>query len=474
MLSGIRKGKKKKDHAVQVQVQVEDEVEDETTTTPLHHDNNPVHDNNPIAPPAVNKNQSIADQLRQSLESGDTSVLSKPNTSTDTTTTSDGGLPSSSSSSWNNNHLERRGRILQCEPRRNTNADNEQPLLVVGTSFAKSTKREQDMSVRELAAQEKATGINDNGNDNSMSWDEQMTRNLVRVGKKRRRKIGKDDDSDDEVERMQRLLPTTKEDLKPKAVAAAAAKMQQREQHRAVAQHHAQEKVTSKCSWWLESSNFSKHRLLALGNHVSLVMAPPTVSLIQGNHFYLVPLKHAESFVTCDDDNVWDEVRRFQTALKNMYAKRGKDIIMVETVLPNTGFWQTKLEIVPAPFHVVQDAPIYFKSAMVEQTEEWGTHNKVLSTTFQKPLKSVLPKHFPYFHVEWGNVATSSSTGFAQIIESSDFRHDFGLDTLAGMMDLEPIRMQRKQKFSYDEEKRGIADFLAKWKEFDWTLKLDE
>jgi hypothetical protein len=103
-----------------------------------------------------------------------------------------------------------------------------------------------------------------------------------------------------------------------------------------------------------------------------------------------------------------------------------------------------------------------------------GTHNKVLATNPQKTLRNVIPKKFPYFCVDWGNIATSTNTGYAQIIESEDFRHDFGLDTLAGMMELDPVRYHRKKKFSYEEERKSIADFLAKWKQFDWTLQLDD
>jgi hypothetical protein len=400
-------------------------------------------------------NQSIAEQLRQSLASGDTSALE------------------ASSSSSPLDALERRGRIAGGTAKSHaysstSTIDNPDVVVLnaqgVGVAAA-SNKAEEDMTIRELVARER--------HDTGMTLDEQMTRNLARVGKKRRRKIGKDDDSDEEVERMKKLLPNQPLKPKPKAVA----KSQQRDVHRQIAQHHQQEKITSKCAWWLESSTFSKHRLLALGNHVSLVMAPPNASLQPGLHFYLVPIKHADSFVDCgsDDHAIWDEVRRFQTSLSNLFARDKMGIVLCETVLPNKGFWQTKLQVIPVPFDVLADAPIYFKSSMLEQIEEWGTHNKILSTTSVKPLTSVIPKNFPYFYVEWGNVATSANTGYAQIIESADFSPDFGLDTLAGMMELDPIRLQRKHHhFSLDQERQGIADFLAKWKAFDWTLALDE
>ena len=440
MLSGIQKGKKKR-------------RKDASSLGPSGGSSHRIT-------PSANKtelrqrdNKSIAEQLRQSLAS-EGRIVSEISSSK---------VPPSIYNPVD--HLEQRGRILTSDSSSHPTGDSS--LIVVDTHVVQnSSKAPEEISIHQMAAEEAKAS-------EKMSWDEQMARNLARLGKKRRRKPSGDDDSDEELEQMKRLLPGDREQrLSEKAVA----KAQEREKHRQIANHYKQEKITSQCPWWIESSSFSKHRLLALGNHVSLVMAPPNSSLVSGHHFYLVPLKHAESFVGCDD-SVWEEVRRFQASLQNLYAKDcKKGVIMCETVLPNSrGLWQTKLEVIPVPFEYIQDSPIYFKSAMVEQSEEFGTHNKILTTSSQKPLRSVVPKkNFPYFYVEWGSVSTSNHTGFAQIIESSQFRHDFGVDTIAGMMGLDPLRFQRKRKFTNDEERRNIAIFLEKWKAFDWTLQLDD
>lgn len=69
--------------------------------------------------------------------------------------------------------------------------------------------------------------------------------------------------------------------------------IQEREASRQIHQHKTQLAVTSKCWWWMESSQFRKHMLLSLGNHVSLVMAPAqrTISGHEGYHHYIVPIK---------------------------------------------------------------------------------------------------------------------------------------------------------------------------------------
>lgn len=463
MLSGIKTGKKKKkvktDHGPPSLLEpprsssATTDAPDGTSTSTASQDN-----------------LSVADRLRQSLASGGGSLLADA---------SSGPVTAYTQQSSVLDQLQRRGRIESTTVASSEDNDDSSNVIVelpLGKAAVPAAeKKEEDMTVQELVAQERRE-------NQGMSWDEQMTRNMVRLGKNKKRKLtaSKGEDSDDEVETMKQWLPgatNTKEGTQKQE--RAVEKAQQRDRHRLMHEKLQEDKVTSKCSWWLESSSFRKHRLLALGNHVSLVMAPPNASLVPGNHFYIVPLKHAPSFVQVmadDDMGIWKEVQQFQTSLQNMYARQGKSVILLETVLSQTkGLWQTKLEVVPVPFGTLQDAPMYFQSAMREQTEEWGTHTKILKVSSQKPLSSVIPnKGFPYFFVEWGKISTSpTATGFAQIIESESFRHDFGLDTVAGMLDLDPVRLQRKQTYSHEEERKQIADFLKQWEKVDWTKELD-
>jgi Protein similar to CwfJ C-terminus 2/Protein similar to CwfJ C-terminus 1 len=427
MLSGIRTGKKKKKPV---------ELAEPPPASACSHD-------------AIGRdNVSVADRLRQSLATG----IAEARVTTSTSLLG---------------KLEQRGRI---ESSRVVSSKSQHDNMVVELPKGQvaTRKQEEDMTIQELVTQERRQ-------NQEMSWDEQMTRNMARLGKNRKRKLKTSDDSDEEVEQMKKWLPgatnakegTANEDRAIK-------KAQVRDRHRLMNEKIQEDKVTSKCAWWLESSSFRKHRLLALGDHISLVMAPPNASLIAGNHFYLVPLKHTPSFVSADGD-AWREVLRFQTSLQNLYARQGKSVMLLETILDHSkGLWQTKLEVVPVPFAMLQDAPMYFSSSMQEQVEEWGTHSKLLKVSTDKPLPAVVPKGFPYFYVDWGKIATSpSATGYAQIIESESFPRDFGLDTVAAMLDLDPIRLQRKQSYGHEDEQQQISDFLKLWEKVDWTKELD-
>lgn len=223
--------------------------------------------------------------------------------------------------------------------------------------------------------------------------------------------------------------------------------------------------ATNKCWWWMEASTFRKNMLLSLGDHVSLVMSPHHLSLVNSQCF-LVPVKYSESFVSCENE-VWDEVQRYQSSLRSFFRKEGKGVLFCETVLTCKELWQTRIDVIPVPAHIEQDAKLYFKSALTEESEEWGTHTKLLSTGCKGGVRHTVPKGFPYFSVEW------EGGGFAQIIEKASFPKNFGLDIIAGMMSLDPVGFNSKSKSS-NEDQVMVKEFMEYWNKFDWTLEGNE
>lgn len=361
-------------------------------------------------------NASVADQLRQSLLAGGSSLTKA------VPAKRDDGEPASS--------------------------PQEERVIVTTTA---PFKNEQDLSIQELAAQERATSGN-------MSLAEQEARNVLRLNKKRRVKLKTlaRADSDDDLERQMRHATA---DMTSE-------KAQKRQTHRLVHLHDKQEQITAKCWWWMESSSFARHRLLALGDACSLVMAPPNQSLVVGHHFYIVPIPHAESLTACDE-TVWEEIRNFQNSLRALFAKEKMGVLFYETVLPNKGFWQTKLEAVAVPQRYYEDAPLFFKSALSDVAEEHGTHQRILKTTATKPLRNTIPPNFPYLYIEY-----DANQGFVQMIESASIKKDFVVDTIASMMQMEPMRFKKQQ--AQHDERQLVLSFLDKYKAFDWTLQLED
>jgi len=332
---------------------------------------------------------------------------------------------------------------------------------------AAASAASRDMSIADMVAEERRERQQAQAGGGGGNMDETYARNVARIGSRYK---GSDFAAGhgasmgaDEVDYSGIEGGADMSMFRDPAARLTDAARAQRERARQVAQHDRHTSITAKCWWWMESPAFERHRLLALGNHVSLVLCPSNMALTEDS-CYLVPLRHAESFRACEEE-VWDEVQRFRTALRRMFAAAGRGVLFCETVLPSKNLWQARMEVVPVPPRVEQDAAMYFKSALTEQAEEWGTHTKLLSTK-EKGLRRTVPKGFSYFNCEF------SGGGFAQIIETSAFPRDFALDTIAGMMQLDPVRFKRKQR-PKDGDKAMVLSFAKRWKEFDWTLELD-
>jgi uncharacterized membrane protein YgcG len=540
LLAGIKAGKKKKKKTVTTH---QDESKKEQEPQGSDGGRVPVFAASSTKPPPAapapapapasvrpTTNESLAEQLRQSFRTGQAIVPVKKK---DVVGVS----------------LEDRGRILLDGKRRQRGEDDddderkEEVIITMGAASnnkKNQTKSDQDLTIADLVAQERLGRLY---NDSS-TQNEATAREILRMNKRRKVKK-KNVDSDEEEERQLQTIGIMKEDdeRKQQANKRTTARRQERQgqqrheqavQQRAVARHDAQEHIISKCWWWLEAKiSFQRHRLLALGDYVSLVMTPSALSVVPGRHFYLVPIRHASSLLSCDEP-VWHEIRQFQSSLRAMYAatststRKGDDkklaVLFTETVLSTSSFWQTRMECIVVPIEVALDAPLYFKNSMLEQAEEWGTHShkiyNISSSHEKKTLVQTLPSkasNLAYFYIDFGSSSSSSNgnasaasattttttTGYAQVIESSRFPKDFAADTVAGMMHLDPMRLRRggsggggdrrkappssrsqkgssggggggdKNASSNDEEQELIRAFLQEWKVFDWTLQLD-
>jgi hypothetical protein len=442
------------------------------------------HPTEPTRAAAVDKkkktNESIAEQLRRSLQAGGTLPVAS-SIPTSTAGSSGSGFSYSKDNERMSSALdalERRGRVEKATGNKNYNAndddddDDDHHVVVMApgaTSTTATASTDGTTSIQDMVAQEQKSS--------SMSAAELEMRNVMRTNKRRKVKV-KTLQRENSDEDFQRQLQTAVPDLNDNSVdydkkkapsSRTTARAAHREQNQQLARHDRQDQMTAKCWWWIESSNFARYRLLALGDHVSLVMAPDHLAVTAGQHFYLVPLKHVESLTAAEDD-VWEEIQRFQGSLRACFAKDGKNVLFCETVLNNTGFWQTKLEAIVVPNNTWLDAPLFFKSALTEQAQDWGTHQKLMLTV-DKGLRRSVPKNFDYFYLQWDHATLA---GYAQMIESTAFPRDFGADTIAGMMEMDPMRFRRNQKARPEQERQGILGFLEKFKPFDWTVDLDK
>lgn len=98
-----------------------------------------------------------------------------------------------------------------------------------------------------------------------------------------------------------------------------------------------------------------------------------------------------------------------------------------------------------------------------------------------------MPTHFQYMAAEWGDPeggakGTNAMAPYGGIAHPVESEHtidtNFCLDVVAGMLDLEPLRMRRavnKGRPAGEATALGarvekvVADFKAEWSVFDWT-----
>jgi len=110
--------------------------------------------------------------------------------------------------------------------------------------------------------------------------------------------------------------------------------------------------------------------------------------------------------------------------------------------------------------------------AIDEAEDEWSQHNaKKLIDTSVKGLRNSIPKHFPYFHVEFG-----LNKGFVHVIDDEkQFNSSLGLNVVRGMLQLAEEDMYRRRRYEAVEvQKQAVANFSKEWNHFDWTKQLHE
>ncbi|KAF8401823.1 hypothetical protein HHK36_012769 [Tetracentron sinense] len=254
-----------------------------------------------------------------------------------------------------------------------------------------------------------------------------------------------------------------------------------------------------RCQFCFENPTRPRHLVVSIANFTYL-MLPQWQPVVTG-HCCILPMQH-ESATRTVDNNVWDEIRNFKKCLIQMFAKQGKDVVFLETVM---GLAQQRrhclVECIPLPREIAKQAPLYFKKvqdnglqlytaltylgvfdmpitiisckatqAIDEAEDEWSQHNaKKLIDTSVKGLHGSIPKDFPYFHVEFG-----LNNGFVHVIDDEkQFKSSIGLNVIRGMLRLPEEDMYRRRKQEpVETQKQLVLNFVRDWEPFDWTKQL--
>lgn len=234
-----------------------------------------------------------------------------------------------------------------------------------------------------------------------------------------------------------------------------------------IREYNKMKSLFDECRFCYTGKNFKKHLLLSLGEK-TLLMLPPFDQLVP-YHCVITTVEHRIAVTLADEDET-NEILRFKQSLAKMFMAQDQECLFLETVTPFQLQKQrhTILECIPVPSAVAQQASGYFKKAILDSDAEWSQNKKLIDTR-GKGVRRCIPKDFPYFHVEFG-----LNGGFAHVIEDeSKFPFTFGKQVIAGMLKMSPNAVKVNKHTSVAEEEKQRKQFLAIWKDFDWTVSLD-
>ncbi|XP_051464783.1 CWF19-like protein 2 isoform X2 [Apus apus] len=235
------------------------------------------------------------------------------------------------------------------------------------------------------------------------------------------------------------------------------------QRRKAIREHQQLAARMEKCPYCFDSSELSKHLIIAIGTKVYLSL-PSNQSLTEG-HCLIAPLQHHTAATLLDED-IWEEIQMFRKTLVKMFEDKDLDCVFLETNMSMKKRYHMIYECIPLPKEVGDMAPIYFKKAIMESDEEWSVNKKLIDLS-SKDIRKSVPKGLPYFSVDFG-----LQGGFAHVIEDQHkFPHYFGKEIIGGMLDLEPRLWRKGVRQNFEDQRKKVLQFAQWWKPYDFTKK---
>jgi hypothetical protein len=192
----------------------------------------------------------------------------------------------------------------------------------------------------------------------------------------------------------------------------------------------------------------------------------------------IAPIQHRLNLLECDDDE-WEEIRNFMKSLTRFYHAQDKSVIFYE----NAAFMSSRkghaaLNAIPLPHHLAENAPAYFKEAVLASDEQWSQHKPIIDTLAlvqragygKAAFRKAMVKEMPYFHVFY-----SLDGGMGHVIEDERRwpKGDlFAREIIGSMLDKGPEVIKRQGR--WEKHDRRVEGFRKKWEKFDWTTVLME
>ncbi|NWW41452.1 C19L2 protein, partial [Panurus biarmicus] len=180
------------------------------------------------------------------------------------------------------------------------------------------------------------------------------------------------------------------------------------QRRKAIREHQQLAACMEKCPYCFDSSELSKHLIIAIGTK----KFSEKLTLSESQIFVHLKMSLNDSQKSS---------LMFRNALVKMFEAKDLDCVFLETNMSMKKKYHMVYECIPLPKEVGDMAPIYFKKAIMESDEEWSMNKKLIDLS-SKDIRKSVPKGLPYFSVDFG-----LQGGFAHVIEDQhNFPHYFG------------------------------------------------
>ncbi|NWU98067.1 C19L2 protein, partial [Upupa epops] len=190
------------------------------------------------------------------------------------------------------------------------------------------------------------------------------------------------------------------------------------QRRRAIHEHQQLAARMEKCPYCFDSSELSKHLVIAIGTKVRKEQFHTNMEINKNERKALLTLN---SLSLSSSGRCSTPLMMFRNALVKMFEAKELDCVFLETNMSIKKRYHMVYECIPLPKEVGDMAPIYFKKAIMESDEEWSVNKKIIDLS-SKDIRKSVPKGLPYFAVDFG-----LQGGFAHIIEDQHkFPHYFG------------------------------------------------
>lgn len=246
----------------------------------------------------------------------------------------------------------------------------------------------------------------------------------------------------------------------------------------AIAQHKSTSSTLSKCPLCHHedrpSDPLPTAPVVSLGHRSYLTIATTPEISPHGGGASIVPLIHHDNLLQCDDDE-WEEIRNFMKSLTRLYYYKKLGVLFYENAAHPRKHRHAALVAVPVPLHLAEDAPAFFREAILASDDEWSQHRKIVDTRGKGKtgFRRSIAKEAPYFHV-W----TELDGGLGHVVEDERRWPQgdlFAREVLGGMLRVKAETWRRQGRWERDGETAArVERFRKSWDQFDWTKVLVE